>query len=90
MITAKNISIDKDNNSTIFENEVVVETQNKIIESDYAKYDKKDGYLILKENIIITDEKKKNFLQILLNILKRIESLKLKEKLKLLQRKNIF
>ena len=58
MITAKNISIDKDNNSTIFENEVVVETQNKIIESDYAKYDKKDGYLILKENIIITDEKK--------------------------------
>ena len=55
LITAKNISIDKDNNSTIFENEVVVETQNKIIESDYAKYDKKDGYLILKENIIITD-----------------------------------
>ena len=35
LITAKNISIDKDKNKTIFENEVVVETQNKIIESDY-------------------------------------------------------
>ena len=57
LITAKNISIDKNDNSSIFQNEVVVETQNKNIKSDYAKYDREKGYLILKNNVIISDKK---------------------------------
>ena len=56
-ITAKNITIDKNDNTSIFENEVVVKTQNKVIQSDYAKYDKLNGYLLLKENITLVDEK---------------------------------
>ena len=56
-ITAKNISLDKENNVSIFEDEVVVKTRNKTIQSDYAKYDRESGYLILEKNIIITDEK---------------------------------
>ena len=56
-ITAKNITIDKNDNTSIFENQVVVKTQNKVIQSDYAKYDKLNGYLLLKENITLVDEK---------------------------------
>ena len=56
-ITAKNITIDKNDNTSIFENEVVVKTQNKVIQSDYAKYDRLNGYLLLKENITLIDEK---------------------------------
>ena len=55
-IIAKNISIDKNDNSTVFEDEVIVETQNKTISGDYAKYDRENGYLVVKENIIIVDE----------------------------------
>ena len=69
-ITAKNITIDKNDNTSIFENEVVVKTQNKVIQSDYAKYDRLNGYLLLKENITLIDEKNNNFLQILQNIMK--------------------
>ena len=57
VITAKNISLDKNDNTSIFQDEVVVETQNKIIKSDFAKYDRKNGYLLLEKNIIIEDEK---------------------------------
>ena len=55
-IIAKNISIDKNDNSTVFEDEVMVKTQNKTIKGEYAKYDRENGYLIIKENIIIIDE----------------------------------
>ena len=57
IITAKNISLDKNNNTSIFQDEVIVETQNKIIKSDFAKYDRKNGYLLLEKNITIEDEK---------------------------------
>ena len=57
LITAKNISLDKNDNTSIFEREVVVKTQNKTIKSDYAKYDKQNGYLVLEKNITIFDEK---------------------------------
>ena len=57
IITAKNISLDKNDNTSIFQDEVVVETQNKIIKSDFAKYDRKNGYLLLEKNITIEDEK---------------------------------
>ena len=61
-IEAKNISFDKDNNITIFENEVVVKTQNSIIKSDFAKHVKKDGLLILQKNIVILDKKNNKLL----------------------------
>ena len=57
-IEANNISLDNKNNTSIFENEVVVKTRDKIIYSDYAKYNKNKGLLILNKNIIILDEKK--------------------------------
>ena len=56
-IVAKNISFDKDKNITIFEDEVVVKTKNKTISSEYAKYNRKLGILILKKNIIVIDDK---------------------------------
>ena len=48
-IEAKNISIDKDNQITVFEKDVIVKTKNKIIKSDIVKYNKSKGYLILRK-----------------------------------------
>ena len=56
-IEAKNISIDKNQETTIFENEVKVTTEdNVVIESDYAKYNKKLNFLILKNNVKAIDK----------------------------------
>jgi LPS-assembly protein len=55
IIEAKNISIDKNKTITVFEKEVVVQTQDKIIKSDYVKYYKDKSFLILKDNIIAKD-----------------------------------
>ena len=54
-IQAKNITLDKDKVTTVFENDVVIKTKNKIIKSQYLKYNKKIGLLILKNNIIAED-----------------------------------
>ena len=54
-IQAKNITLDKDKVTTVFENDVVVKTKNKIIRSQYLKYNKKIGLLVLKNNIIAED-----------------------------------
>ena len=57
-IQAKKISIDKKEEITIFENEVrIVDDQNNIIKSDYAKYNKKLNFFTLKNNIILEDSK---------------------------------
>ena len=56
-ITAKKVSLDKEKNISIFENDVVVKTRNKILKSDFAKYFRGEGFLILKKNISIIDEK---------------------------------
>ena len=49
-IQAKNISIDKNREVSIFENEVKVITNNGItIKSDYAEFNKKLNFLTLKE-----------------------------------------
>jgi LPS-assembly protein len=57
LIEAKNISLDKKNEISTFEKEVIVTTENgSIIKSDYAKYDKKLGILILKNNIKLIDK----------------------------------
>ena len=57
-ITAENISLDKNKNLSIFENNVIVKTKNKELKSDYAEYNREKGFLILKDNISIIDEKK--------------------------------
>ena len=57
-IQAKNITLDKDKVTTVFENDVVVKTKNKIIRSQYLKYNKKIGLLVLKNNIIAEDNDK--------------------------------
>ena len=57
-IQARNITLDKDKVTTVFENDVVVKTKNKIIRSQYLKYNKKIGLLVLKNNIIAEDNDK--------------------------------
>ncbi|MDC0943022.1 hypothetical protein OAR49_00090 [Pelagibacteraceae bacterium] len=56
-IQAKIISLDKDGQTTVFKNEVVVKTEGKIIKSDFVKYNKSEGYLVIKDNVVATDEK---------------------------------
>ena len=59
MIQAKNISIDKNKQTTIFENKVSIQTEdNYLITSDFAEYNKDTGIIILKRNIIGIDDKK--------------------------------
>ena len=58
-IQSKNISLDKNREISIFENEVLVRTEeNNEIISDYAEYDKKKGLIKFKDNILVTDNKK--------------------------------
>ena len=50
IIQSKNISLDKLKEITIFKDEVYIKTdQNHTIESDYAKYDKKNGIIKFKK-----------------------------------------
>ena len=59
IIEAKNITLDKSQKSSLFENEVKVKTNDGyIIRSDSANYNKEKGILILKKNIIGKDQKK--------------------------------
>ena len=56
-IQAKIISLDKDGQTSVFKNEVVVKIEGKIIKSDFVKYNKSEGYLVIKDNVVATDEK---------------------------------
>lgn len=57
-IESKKIKLDKNNKTSIFEESVIVKTENKTtIKSDYAEYDKVNNILILKKNISATDIK---------------------------------
>ena len=57
-IQSKYISIDKNKENSIFENEVFVKTQDgSTIKSDYAEYNKKNGYLKIEKNISAVDSK---------------------------------
>ena len=59
LIESKKISINKEREVTIFENEVEVKTQEGyLIKSDFAEYNKKKGMLTFKNNIVATDIKK--------------------------------
>ena len=51
-IEAKNIKIDKKNQISIFENDVVIKDKQNIIKSDFAKYDKQKNFIIVRKNIL--------------------------------------
>ena len=56
LIQAKNITLEKDRELSIFRNEVTIKTEDgNLIKSDYAEYNKKKGIIVLKNNIIATD-----------------------------------
>ena len=56
LIESKNISIDKNKETSIFQNEVKIKTQDgKIINSNFAEYNKKTGLIILKNNVKAVD-----------------------------------
>ena len=60
-ISSKNITLDKDKNTTIFENQVSVTTNDgDNIKSEYAEYNKEKGILILKDNISLIDKNDNN------------------------------
>ena len=56
-IQAKNISLNIDGKTSVFTDEVVVVTGEKSIKSDYVKYNKESGFLIIKGNIKAVDKK---------------------------------
>ncbi len=57
-IQANNITLDKKNNTSIFEKEVNITTEDGIIiKGDFVKYDKKNRFLTIKENIVVKDKK---------------------------------
>ena len=73
LIEAKKISLDKKNQTTIFEEDVNVLTlQGNNIKSDYATYNKIEGVIKLKKNIIATDKENNVIYSKMLNIIKRL------------------
>ena len=55
-IEAKNITLDKKNNTSIFQDKVIITTESKnIIKSEYVEYNKKTGFLKLKNNVVAED-----------------------------------
>ena len=56
-IIATNITIDKNTQSTIFKNNVVIkDIDGNIIKSNFAEYKKKEGFIVLKDDITISDK----------------------------------
>ena len=56
LIEAKSITIDKDKKVTLFQNNVVVQTADKQITSEFAEFDKEKQKIILKRNIVAKDK----------------------------------
>ena len=56
-IQAKNITLDKDGMTSVFKGDVVIKSNEKIIKSNYAKYNKKTGNILIQENILAEDNK---------------------------------
>ena len=54
-IEAKNITLDKNNKTTIFKDNVSVQALDKKISSEFASYDKEIQKIILKDNVIAQD-----------------------------------
>ena len=58
LIESKNIILDKNKNTSIFENEVIIKTDNNYtINSDFAEYNKLDRFIIIKKKIKAVDDK---------------------------------
>ena len=56
LIESKNITIDKKNEISIFQDDVLVITAEKNeIKSDYAEYNRKKGFIKFKNNIVAKD-----------------------------------
>ena len=55
LIEAKDITLDKNNKTTIFKNNVTVQTKGKKITSQYAEFDKVSQKIILKNDIVAED-----------------------------------
>ena len=56
LIQAKNITLNKNSEISIFENEVLIKTKDgDSIKSEFAEYDRKNGIIKLKNNIIAND-----------------------------------
>ena len=90
-INSKNIILDKNKESSIFENEVFAKTdKNHTVQSEYAEYNKKTGKIIFKNNVRLEDEKKIKLSRNTLNIMKKVKFLKLLVLQKLLLVKIIF
>ena len=45
----------------------------KLIKSDYVKYNKKLGYLLIKDNILFTDDKDNSIQYQMPNIIKKVK-----------------
>ena len=59
LIKAKNITLDKNKQITIFKDSVNIKTEdNNSIKSDYAEYNKINKFIKLRGNIIATDNEK--------------------------------
>ena len=55
-IQSKNITLDKNKETSIFQNDVVIKTQNEgVIKSDFAEYNKLNGLIKLRGNIEAKD-----------------------------------
>ena len=55
-IQSKNITLDKNKEISVFQNDVVIKTQNEgVIKSDFAEYNKLNGLIKLRGNIEATD-----------------------------------
>ena len=53
-IQSKNITLDKNKQISIFENEVVVTTEDDdVIKSDFAEYNKLTGFIKFKQNLLV-------------------------------------
>ena len=62
-IQSKEMSFDKDNEVSIFTKNVKIKTADEnIINSEFAKYNKKLGIITLRDNIIVTDNKNNTLL----------------------------
>ena len=80
LIEAKNISLDKNTEISIFENNVTIKTEdNNTIKSDYVEYNKKKGFLRLKKTLLPEIVKIISSKLITQNIMKKIKFLKVKD-----------
>ena len=55
-IEAKDVSLNKNNKTTIFKDDVVIKLKNKEIISQFAEYNKETEKIVLRKNIIAKDE----------------------------------